>query len=216
MPVETCARPRPSRLSRRRISVSVVVRRKVALLISRCFSNSLALCKNQRAPCFRNCPARTRCASLPCGKTPRNGTPARLEASASSSIVAQINRRLRIGAVQQTVQPLGIGLQPLDVVHSHHARKQMATPKCSSVCFSSFRVRPVNSASSARFAHSPAGAATPASARATRCPRCHSRPNRISETARLTSAYSTFPPNDSPNRWSAANRRCNPTCVFHC
>ncbi len=90
--------------------------------------------------------------------------------------------------------PSGSRLEPLHVVHGHRAaRKGCATPKWSSVCRSSRRVRPVKSASSARLAqrsssrrrHQPA---LPPHVAA----RAIHRPSRFSGIARFTSAYSTF------------------------
>src|ERR1700719_4309275 len=49
------------------------------------FSRSFVLCRIAREPCRRSCAARTRCASLPRASTPKNGTPARRAARASSS-----------------------------------------------------------------------------------------------------------------------------------
>src|SRR6266853_2966621 len=48
------------------------------------FSRSLTLCNTASAPNSRSLVARTRCASLPSGRTPKKGTRARLAASASS------------------------------------------------------------------------------------------------------------------------------------
>ncbi len=48
------------------------------------FSRSLTLCSMASAPNSRSLVARKRCASLPCGRTPKKGTRARLAASASS------------------------------------------------------------------------------------------------------------------------------------
>src|ERR1700736_4276171 len=48
------------------------------------FSKSLTLCITASAPNSRSLDARNRCASLPSGRTPKNGTRARLAARASS------------------------------------------------------------------------------------------------------------------------------------
>ena len=154
MPVDIFARPSAVEIQRSRMSVSVVVRVQcsrfsfpVLLQIAGAVQNDAA----RRAR--RNCPARTRCASLPLRQDAQKRHARALRRQRVVQVVAQVERRFRIVCPQQAQQALR---DPVSVASTSSMvttrRKRCLTPKCSSVCINSLRVRPVKSASSARFA----------------------------------------------------------------
>ncbi len=122
MPVETSARPRPSRL-RRQTNIGF----RGGAMQARAshfqyFSSSLALCRIARDAVPAQLPGAhaVRVAAARKHAQKRHARAARRQRVVKH--IAQVNRAARVGAVEQAQQPFGIGLELLDVVHGHDAR----------------------------------------------------------------------------------------------
>ena len=88
----------------------------------------------ERAQFAQAAPRAHACASLPCGRTPRNGTRARFAKQRIVDVVAEVERFARRRAIEQQAQALRVRLSLFHVVHGDRRGEKYRPRPCPPAC----------------------------------------------------------------------------------